>query len=723
MNTIRKIAAAALGICLTLLSAAGSETGRSFAIIIDKATYAACRADVNAYRDAVSAEGFDAFVEARGWSAPEEVSGFIKMAYGSRNLAGAVFVGDIPIVMVSRAQHLTSAFKMDQKPEDLFNTTVPSDRFYDDFDLEFDYLSSQDTLGYRYYYYNLAGRGAQQISCDIFSGRIKPTESGEAGYSQLRAYLQKVVAFKKQRGKVDRIVSFTGHGSFSNSLIAWKDETITLREQFPDAFTDSDGARFYFYSMYPDIKRIAIKELRRSDLDLALFHEHGVPDTQYVGGEAPATGVDGSYNAILRTIRSAVARKERLGATRAEAVADISAKYGLDSTWFATLASPEARAADSLHALEPLIMLSEVDTIAPNARITLFDACYNGDFREKSCIAAAYIFSGGNSIVSLGNSVNVLQDKSSSDLLGLLSCGYPIGQICQMTNILESHILGDPTMRFDSDAEGPDFYNIKPAYWKEILSDAGRPCEIRSLALYKLYALEYESMGELLRETYAESGEYTLRLACLLLSQHYPAVFGAVVKDALDDPYEFIRRKAVYWCGEIGDRSFVPLVAKMYMDDYMALRLQFNISTAAGYFGPAIKDTLAAMVQTGFPYGKEDFIKKADKSFDSTISLHEFIAGIVTDPETTPGRFSAFINSVRNSPDPALAQPLAAIAADISRPERMRIDAAEALGWYVRYQNKGEIISRCQMMLESESDAALADELLKTVNRLKAYSR
>ena len=325
--------------------------------------------------------------------------------------------------------------------------------------------------------------------------------------------------------------------------------------------------------------------------------------------------------------------------------------------------------------------------------------------------------------MSLGNSVNVLQDKSSSDLLGLLACGYPIGQICQMTNILESHIIGDPTTRFDGDIEGPDFYNGKPAFWRDVLLNGSWPCEIRSLALYKLYALRYDGLGELLQKTYASSGEYTLRLECLLLSQHYPAIFGSIVKDALDDPYEFIRRKAVYWCGEIGDRSFAPLVAKMYMDDYMALRLQFNITTAAGYFGPAVKDTLHAMVAAGFPYGKEEFLKKADKSFDSAFSLREFISDVVTNPETSPGRFSAFINSVRNSPDPALAQPLADIAADSSRPVKMRVDAAEALGWYVRYQNKGEIISACQKMLESESDAALADELLKTVNRLKAYSR
>lgn len=697
-----------------------------FAIVIDNATYTACAADVDAYRDAVSADGFDAFVEARDWANPEEVAGFLRASKKDGNLAGTVLIGDIPIAMVSRAQHLTSAFKMAQSPDDLFNTTVPSDRFYDDFDLRFNYLGRQDTLGARYFYYNLSGYGSQEISCDIFSGRIKLTRDGEEGYELLRKYLRKVVAEKKSGNKADCVVSFTGSGSFSNSLIAWKDETVTLQEQFPEAFKTSDGARFYFFCMHPDIKGIAIKELGREDVDLALFHEHGVPDTQYVGWEPPidVMDVDGYLEAAKRTIRGAVARKERYGKSREEAIADISEMYSLDSTWFTTIGDPAAAAADSTHEAKQLILLSEVPGIAPNPRITLFDACYNGDFREKDCIASAYIFSDGKAVVSLGNSVNVLQDKSSSDLLGLLDCGLNIGQICQMTNILESHIIGDPTFRFAPRFSAPDFYNADAAYWKGLLADKSNPSDVRGLALYKLYGMKCSGMPQLLLDTYRTSKEYTLRLQCLFLAAHYKdGKYIELLKDALDDPYEFIRRKAVYWCGETGDPSFAPLVAKMYLQDYMALRLTFNMQTAAGYFPEDVKAALAKEVENSFVFDRDTFMAEAGKQIDAAASMREYVMDIITNPETTPRRFSGFINSVRNTPDPQYVPGLLAIVGNKDKDLNMRIDAAEALGWYSRYQNKQEIIESFGAMLKQEGDAALCDELAKTINRLKAFSR
>ena len=711
---------------LTSALAVYAQQAKSFAIVIDTKTYRACQADVDAYRDAVKADGFDAFVEARAWIAPEEVAGFLETAEKERNLAGAVFVGDIPVVMVNRAQHLTSAFKMAQNPDDLFNTTVPSDRFYDDFDLEFKYLGSQDTLGARYFYYDLSGEGSQEIQCDIFTGRIKPTLDGDAGYEQISKYLRKAVAEKKSGNKADCVVSFTGSGSFSNSLIAWKDETITLQEQFPEAFKTSDGARFYFFCMYPDIKSIAIKELKREEVDLALFHEHGVPDTQYVGWDPPVDpmDVDGYLEAAKRTIRSAVARKERYGKTREEAIADISETYNLDSSWFTTLDDPEAAKADSIHANKALILLSEVPGIAPNSRITLFDACYNGDFREKDCIASSYIFSDGKAVVSLGNTVNVLQDKSSSDLLGLLACGMPIGQICQMTNILESHIIGDPTMHFAADFKAPDFYSESADYWKGLLADASQPSDVRGLALYKLYRLKYDGLAPLLLSTYRSSKDYTVRLQCLFLAAHYGGeIYARLLKESLTDPYEFIRRKAVYWCGETGNADFAPLIAKMYLQDYMALRLAFNMQTAAGYYGDAVKEALAREVENSFIFNKEEFLAEANKQFDGAASMREYMMGLLTNPETAPRRFSSFANSIRNTPDPKYVPHLIAIVQDAGRDMQMRIDAAEALGWYSRYEGKQQIISAFEAQLPQTQDPALRDELHKTINRLKAYSR
>ncbi len=236
--------------------------------------------------------------------------------------------------------------------------------------------------------------------------------------------------------------------------------------------------------------------------------------------------------------------------------------------------------------------------------------------------------------------------------------------------------------------------------------------------------MKYSGMPQLLLDTYRTSKEYTLRLQCLFLAAHYKGGnYIALLKDALDDPYEFIRRKAVYWCGETGDSSFAPLVARMYLQDYMALRLSFNMQTAAGYFPEDVKTALAKEVENGFVFDRDTFMAEAGKQIDAAASMREYVMDIITNPETTPRRFSGFINSVRNTPDPQYVPGLLAIVGDKDKDLQMRIDAAEALGWYSRYRNKQEIIDSFRALLKQERDAALCDELAKTINRLKAFSR
>ena len=82
---------------------------------------------------------------------PEDVKKVIVKLYKKDKLEGVVFVGDIPIPMLRKAQHMTSAFKMDEKNNDWRDSSVPSDRFYDDFDLQFDFLK-QDSVENNFIY-------------------------------------------------------------------------------------------------------------------------------------------------------------------------------------------------------------------------------------------------------------------------------------------------------------------------------------------------------------------------------------------------------------------------------------------------------------------------------------------------------------------------------------------------------------------------------------------
>ena len=73
------------------------------------------------------------------WGVPDSLRAALKQLYINEMLEGAVLVGDIPIPMIRDAQHLSSAFKMDQRRA-WQSSSVPSDRYYDDFDLEFRFL-------------------------------------------------------------------------------------------------------------------------------------------------------------------------------------------------------------------------------------------------------------------------------------------------------------------------------------------------------------------------------------------------------------------------------------------------------------------------------------------------------------------------------------------------------------------------------------------------------
>ena len=255
-------------LAILLCSGLGAQqiAQRSFAIFVDKATAQACRAELEAYRDVITAEGLPAEILAGDWATPEQVRDRIRQLYRDKGLEGAVFVGDIPVAMVRGAQHFTSAFKMDQRQFPMFDSSVPSDRFYDDFGLKFRFIA-QDSTRHDLFYYWLTGDSAQRIHSDIYTGRIRAVLPGEEGFAQIRAYLKKAVAAHKENNPLDRVVSYTGEGSFSNSLSAWKDESITLREQMPAAFRDADGAKFYMFYMYPDIKDVLAREMARPDVD------------------------------------------------------------------------------------------------------------------------------------------------------------------------------------------------------------------------------------------------------------------------------------------------------------------------------------------------------------------------------------------------------------------------------------------------------------------------
>ena len=108
-----------------------NRVASSFAIFIDDKSYEACKEAVMAYKNLLEEEGLATYLLVAEWQDTEHVKYFLEKYYKEQAMEGAVFIGNIPIAMIRKAQHMTSAFKMDEKMN-MRASSVPSDRFYDD---------------------------------------------------------------------------------------------------------------------------------------------------------------------------------------------------------------------------------------------------------------------------------------------------------------------------------------------------------------------------------------------------------------------------------------------------------------------------------------------------------------------------------------------------------------------------------------------------------------
>lgn len=706
------------------LSANAQKAERSsFAVVVDNETYAACKNEIDSYKALLQKEGLFASILSSNWNTPQQVKDALYKLYKTDNLQGAIFIGNIPIVMVRDAQHLTTAFKMDQERNPMFQSSVPSDRFYDDFDLLFNYIK-KDSINSLFFYYSLDANSPQKIESDIYTGRLKPTKRGEAGYDQIRKYFKKLIQERSTSNKLDVLCSYTGEGSFSNSLTAWKEEPVILREQFPQAFKTANSAKFYMFYMYPVMKDVIAKELQRPELDLMLFHEHGMPNRQYLTGE-PAESEN-----LVESAKLAFRERLRRESGNPAKVKMLKEKYmstfKIDSTWFNGTFDREIIIKDSLEELRRGIVLEDVPVIKPNARIVLFDACYNGDFREDRYIAGEYIFSDGKTLVTLGNSVNVLQDKSSGDMLGLLGLGFRVGEWARMTNILESHIIGDPTFRFaDNKRAQIDFNSTNADYWLKVLSAEKHP-DLQSLALHKLFSLNYKEMSSLLTKTYFSSSSYMVRLQCIHLLPFYnDNNFKEVLKSSIYDPYEFIRRKSIYAMGRVGYDEFIPSVVSVYINDYLDERVAFNAVFAFDMLDiPKVKAEFEKQLsQSSVIYDKA---RAKDQFYKRIESRERLAAGSLnlTDKKMKKGERLFSVSFLRNNNYHTPVERYLATLADKSEDSLIRLRLAEALGWYTYSYKKQIIIDSCKKIASEEPDgSALKNELIKTANRLQTYMR
>ena len=563
---------------------------KGFAVVIDPASSREASAELAEYIKALEeVQGFKVYTVIDRWGVPDSIRAELKKLYGLRKdpIAGAVFIGDIPIPMIRDAQFLTSAFKMDQK-RDWVESSVPSDRYYDDFGLKFDFLK-KDSIA-PLFYYSLAAEGNQYLRPSIFSGRIRPTDAGGTSrYDKLRDYLRKATAAKRNPEPFKGVFVYTGSGSLNESKPAHIDEMKSLGEHFP-LLTARGG--FVSYMDYSDerlIKTRLMNEMMRPDLSVGIMHHHGDYDTQYLSSYPKPVGTQAAFDFLMHCYRNRFATAVRYGQDVDSVRMVLEREYNLPEGWLSEAASQRGLQLEDLMADSLNLILKDFADYGykPNCRVAIYDACYNGAFNNDDCIANEYIFQSGKTIAGIGGSVNVLQDKWPDKLMGLLAEGVMVGIVNQYNIDLEMHVIGDPTFVFAAPKETPDYNEMiiaaLPRKWKKILSRDAAP-DVQVMALEMLKESPLLSNAELL--SILRDNPYGLvRLeAFQVLKARNASVMTDAILEASDDPFELLQRFAVNEMPRSGDPRLVPVLARLIASNNTSPRVAFNAMQAVQFF-------------------------------------------------------------------------------------------------------------------------------------------
>lgn len=699
----------------------------SFAIIIDHASYSETEAAVLAYRDAVEADGLSSYIIIEESTNPDELRrAIIDLKNRDPRLEGVVFVGDIPIPMIRDAQHLASAFKMDQERFPFQRSSIPSDRFYDDFDLQFNFLE-QDTGNTLLYYYSLTAESPQKIEREIYSARIRPPFDGKEKYIQLAKYLRRVAAQKQERNRLDNLMRYAGHGYNSEALSAWEGEALALREQFPQIFVPGGTFTSLEHSMSDDIKTIIINNLQQPELDVAIFHAHGGVEAQYLAGYPEASSISQNVEAIKLFLRSKLRQAQRRKRSVAEAKTYYMENYRVPEAWFEGTFDDSVIVADSIYSANLDLDISDVALFKPGAELIIFDECFNGSFHRDRYIAGEYVFGSGNVVAGVANSVNVKQDLWADEGLGLLDYNVRLGLWHRERNYLENHIIGDPTFRFVNPAQ-KDWSLVLQAksdnlrFWRKMLKSEDVP--LRVLAVKKIAGLQQTGVEELLVSVYQNDPSFLVRLAALKeLAATRSNSFEEILFISIRDPYELIRRFSAQWMGVVGREDYLPALVKSVVSD-PSKRVAYTAKSAIEKIGP----------DKVYPYfereirqlpdltANRELLRRMEKSFQrSTFRLREELIPELTNDTLALKKRIGAARMLRNYQFQEALPVLLSLVLDENDEPRLRVVALEALGWYAFSYNRDDILDACATLLQrSATPAEVKQEALKTKKRIIA---
>ncbi len=699
--------------------------------MIDPQSYNEAKAEIDQYQQLVARRGLHPVLVIDQWGVPDSIRAKLIELYHDKNhpIEGAVFIGDIPIARVRDAQHMTTAFKMDQDGQfDRTEYTVASDRFYDSFDLEWDFLD-HDSLRSEYFYYSLKPESAQKLEPSIYSARILPRDNARGNkYDKLRRYMQRVN--QADESPLEDMVYFGGYGYVSESLDARIDEKAEHYDHFPWMRGQQQHIQYIDCKRDPFIKNRITTEVQRPELDLAIFHHHGSPDIQHLS-EVPTSGesYDESIAIIKRFLRDQTRRALAHGRDMSSIKASLSNYVGAELTdsWFVGYDDEELTKQDESFSRGGNLYVNEFDSYRPQARMVILDGCYNGSFHQDENIQEGYLFGEDNgTLVATGNSVNVLQDKWVCHYLGLVGLGMRVGNLSKYQAYLEAHVFGDPTFAFKPAADcGFDINQAlqhgSESFWRKQLKNEYPAVQIMAMEQLRRSGNNY---SDLFFKQFKESESGIVRLAAMLeLADYRDDNFVNCLMLAMNDSHEMTQRFAVNMTGDCGDSRLIEPLVELACRNNLPARVEYSVSTQMSLFdSTAVLEAFDRHFPTLSLYNHPDSIGDGIRQWLQKTTTRQIsnVKEALLDKGGDTYERKMTLRTVRNYNFHVLVPEFLAYFDEPDEDIVVQKVMMEALGWFTLSCQADQIAEKAKQVAEDERfDASIRQEALRTYNRIR----
>ncbi len=722
-----------MGLLLAVQSCSRQET-RGFAIVIDPESYSQAQAEIDQYQKVVEGRGLKPILVIDRWGVPDSIRQTLKNLYNAKKnpIEGCVFIGDIPVAKVRDAQFLSSAFKMDQDGRfPMSEYCISTDRFYDSFDLEWDFLE-RDQERTEYFYYSLRTDCSQQLRPSIYSARIFP-RTNERGnkYEKLRAYMKRVNEADANNNPIDNVLYFGGHGNISESADARIDEKIEFYDQLPWLKSMPRAITFIDFRRDEVIKERLITELQNPQLDYALLHHHGSEEEQLLSGSPLSASLTTQYANARRYAHSIAHTYKKRGYTMKEAKAAVESylKAPIPSEWIDEAFNPEIEADDDAVSYAEDLHVAEFGkgSYLPQVRMVSLDACYNGSFHVDESIQECYLFTpGSQTLIAIANSVNSIQNRWINRYLGCASLGMRVGYFAVLNNTLESHLFGDPTFAFTPAATlsfgiNDALVDYNPSFWKKQL-DSEYPA-IQALATYMLAERCEGNYSDLIYNKFLSSESGMVRLAALFeLATYADDNYTNCLARGINDNFEMVMRFAVELAAENGDERLIEPLVRLFCTNTLPERVEFCLTSTFHSF-PTDKtlETFERVFPEYTMYNDMDKVhdSKARKLKSGTEYLISDFYDCSINPEASEKNRVSEIRGLRNYPSHVIVPDMLDYLKD---PKEVKIQTVmwEVLGWYVNSYMRPQIAKAALSASQDERfDLTVRKEAERTYNRLK----